>query len=156
MVSLAESKGISLAEAQQMSQYVTEMAAREGLQFNFAASKTANTLNAHRFLHLAKSHEKQSEAKERLMRAYFVEGKFIDKPQIFEKLATELGIEKAELDQFFSDSLYLKEVQQDIQAAQAAGVRGVPHFRINGTQNISGAQGKAAFSKALREAYKRL
>jgi uncharacterized lipoprotein NlpE involved in copper resistance len=73
--SLAESKGISLKEARNMAQYVTDMAKSVGLTYDFEKALAVNTLNAHRFTHLAKTLRKQNEAEEGLLDAYFVLGK---------------------------------------------------------------------------------
>ena len=72
---LAMHKGVSVQEAERMNDYVTKMAAEVGLRYRFDLAVPANTFNAHRLLHFAKTQDKQSEAKERLMQAYFTEGK---------------------------------------------------------------------------------
>ena len=72
---LAMHKGVSVQEAERMNDYVTKMAAEVGLTYRFDLAVPANTFHAHRLLHYAKTQGKQSETKERLMQAYFTEGK---------------------------------------------------------------------------------
>jgi predicted DsbA family dithiol-disulfide isomerase len=50
---------------------VAELARAEGLDFDFGAALTVNTLDAHRLLHLAADLGVGDAAKERLLRAHF-------------------------------------------------------------------------------------
>src|ERR1700739_803922 len=64
---LSEHKGVSLDEAKRMNDYVTQMAAKAGLVYNFDKAVVANSFNAHRFVHFAKHNGKQNEAEEKLI-----------------------------------------------------------------------------------------
>ena len=59
---LSEHKGISIQEAERMNAYVTDMAAKEGLTYNFDKTVVANSFKAHQFAHFAKQYSKQDEA----------------------------------------------------------------------------------------------
>ena len=72
---LADTKGWQPGYARQMTDQVTEMAAQVGLTYNMDRVVLANSLNAHRFTHLAKTHGLGSEAEEALFCAYFTDGK---------------------------------------------------------------------------------
>ena len=72
---LATSKGWSMDQTREITANVVEMAKSEGLDFDFEKAVVANTRNAHRLIHLAKSAGKGNEMKERLLAAYFSEGK---------------------------------------------------------------------------------
>ena len=52
---LAESKGWSLKQAQDAVQYVTDMAAKAGLEYHLDRAVVANSMDAHRLSHLAKN-----------------------------------------------------------------------------------------------------
>src|SRR3546814_7161608 len=54
---------------------VTSVARSVGLEYDFSALQHTNTVKAHELLHYAKEHGKQLQAKERLLRAYFIEGR---------------------------------------------------------------------------------
>jgi len=61
---LSERKGWSLEQTRQITQNVTEMAAKVGLQYHFEKAIAANSLDAHRFIHLANKHGLQDAAEE--------------------------------------------------------------------------------------------
>ena len=150
---LAEHKGISIEEAKQMHAYVTEMAAKSGLQYNFDIAIPANSFNAHRFLHFAKQHGKQGEAEEKLFSAYFTEGKNIDDAQTIMAIAAELGLDTSALALAMGSDAFVQDVIADVQEAQQIGVRGVPFFVFNRKYAISGAQESDAFLQTLEKAY---
>ena len=83
---LAEAKGWSLQQAQEATQYVTDIAQKVGLTYNMDKAVVANSFDAHRFLHLAKEHGVQDAAKERVLKAYFTEGVNICKKLIIKCL----------------------------------------------------------------------
>src|SRR6187402_829696 len=64
--------------AQTMIENMTDNAKRSGLDFHFEKAVLANSLNAHRLLHLAKKHNLSNELKEQLLKAYFTEGKDVN------------------------------------------------------------------------------
>ena len=85
---LARKYGMTIAQAEQANQQMTQRAAADGLEFRFDLIHGGNTFDAHRLLHLAKDHGLQPEMKERLLRATFTEGLPVaDKPTLV-RLAT--------------------------------------------------------------------
>ena len=68
---LARKYGMTIAQAEQASQQMTERAAADGLEFRLDLIRGGNTFDAHRLLHLANDHGLQPELKERLLRATF-------------------------------------------------------------------------------------
>lgn len=148
---LAKKKGISLEEAQKMNEYVTGMAAEEGLTYDLGNAVVANSRNAHRLLHLAKSKGKQAEFKEALLRGYFEEGKNIDDLETLKELGKQAGLNPDEIETTFSSADFTEEVIQDIQRAQQIGVQGVPFFVINEKFALSGAQPTDTFKQALQK-----
>jgi predicted DsbA family dithiol-disulfide isomerase len=150
---LAEHKGISVEEAKQMHAYVTEMAAKSGLQYNFDIAIPANSFNAHRFLHFAKQHGKQGEAEEKLFSAYFTEGKNIDDATTIMAIAGELELDLSALALAMGSDAFVQDVIADVQEAQQIGVRGVPFFVFNRKYAISGAQESDAFLQTLEKSY---
>ena len=150
---LAEHKGISLDEAKRMNDYVTQMAAKAGLTYNFEKAVVANSFNAHRFVHFAKHHGKQGEAEEKLFHAYFTDGKNIDDFETLINLGAEIGLDTVSLKAALDAGLYGDDVRQDIYEAQQVGVRGVPFFVFNDKYAVSGAQESSVFSEVLGKAY---
>jgi predicted DsbA family dithiol-disulfide isomerase len=150
---LAKHKGMSLDQAKQMNDQVKQMAAQEGLVYNFDKSVVANSFNAHRFVHLAKNHGKQGEAEEQLFQSYFTDGKNIDDTTTLIELGRQIGLDPIAVSTVLSSETYGEEVNNDIEEAQALGIRGVPFFVFDRKYAVSGAQDINAFKQALEKAY---
>jgi predicted DsbA family dithiol-disulfide isomerase len=148
---LAAKKGISMQEAQKMTDYVIGMATEEGLNYDMDNAVVANSRNAHRLLHYAKSKGKQVEFKEALLLAYFEKGKNIDDLATLKELASNVGLDANEVGQVYSSPAYTEDVIKDIQRAQQIGVQGVPFFVINEKFALSGAQSTDTFKQALQK-----
>src|SRR3546814_14427827 len=71
---------------------VTSVARSVGLEYDFSALQHTNTVKAHELLHYAKEHGKQLQAKERLLRAYFIEGRHIGHVDELAQLAAVIGL----------------------------------------------------------------
>ena len=150
---LADKKGWTLDYAKQMNGHVTKMAAEVGLQYNMDKAVVANSFNAHRLIHLAKSHGLNNEAKERLLKAYFTEGKNIDDTQTLVQLGTEIGLDAAEIEQVLATDAYASDVNEDLAQAQNYGIQGVPFFVYDNKYAISGAQAVPVFEDTLNKAF---
>ena len=150
---LAKHKGISLEEAKEMNNRVTELAKHVGLDYHFDKAVVANTFNAHQFLHFTKKSKRQNEAKERLMHAYFTEGKNIDDLSTLIELGKEVGLDSEDLKVKLENNAYSGEVIEDINEAQKLGIRGVPFFVFDRKFGISGAQDVAVFLQTLEKAF---
>ncbi len=148
---LSEIKGWSLEQAEQMNQRVTEIAAAVGLEYNLNQAIVANSMNAHRFSHLAKKHQLQNEAEERLFYAYFTEGKNTDDLETLVQLGTDIGMNAEEIRSVLLGNEYSEEVKQDVDEARQLGVSGVPFFVLNRKYAISGAQESPVFLNALKQ-----
>ncbi|WP_460994857.1 DsbA family oxidoreductase [Spirosoma harenae] len=150
---LAEVKGWSLDQAQQMNDRVTAMAREVGLDYHFDQAVVANSWDAHRFVQLAKSHGLGDAAEERLFRAYFTEGKNTADHTTLVELGTDIGLEASEVKQVLASDAYTTEVRQDLYEAQQLGIRGVPFFVLNRRYAVSGAQPSETFQGALETAW---
>ena len=153
---LAESKGMSVGQAQGMMDNVVQVAKNVGLDYNFEISKVANTFMAHRFAHIAKSFGKQDEVEEALFKSYFCNGVNLDDMESLLKIADEISIPrdivKSKLESDFAES----EVRQDIYEAQQVGVQGVPFFVFDRKYAVSGAQDPQVFLQTLEAAYEEM
>jgi predicted DsbA family dithiol-disulfide isomerase len=148
---LAERKGWTIDQAKQISNQVVERAAEVGVVFNMAEVKPANTLNAHRLLHLAKMLGVQIEAKELLLNAYFTTGQNISDWGVLETISDQLNIPSNAFHELRTGELYKAEVENDIYEARTMGVSGVPCFVFERKYGISGAQPQAHFVQTLKE-----
>lgn len=146
-------KGWSKEQASETIAYVTNIAHQVGLQFNFDKAVVANSFDAHRLSHLAKTYNLQNELEEKLFSAYFTEGKNTADYETLLQIANEVGLDKAEVSTMLNGNTFANEVHQDIEQAQQIGVRGVPFFVLNQKYAISGAQESDTFLQALHKAY---
>ncbi|GAB3008098.1 DsbA family oxidoreductase [Cyclobacterium sediminis] len=148
---LAESKGVTLSKATEMTQYVTDQAALEGLDFQMQNAVVANTFRSHRILQLALTQGKQQAMKERLLEAYFIEGKNIDDMGILSNLSSEVGLTNVE--EITKTDTFSDEVKRDILASKQMGIQGVPFFVFNRKYGISGAQETKVFAEAINQSF---
>lgn len=148
---LAGHKGMPRDQVEQMLANVTGVAEKAGLQYRFDLLQHTNTVKAHELLHFAKAHGLQHKLEERLMSAYFTEGKHVGRIDDLVALAVEVGLDADAARQALETEQYLPAVRQDQAQARAYGIQGVPFFVIDGQYGISGAQPPAAFENVLRD-----
>jgi predicted DsbA family dithiol-disulfide isomerase len=147
---LAQHKGISREQAAAMQARVAAFGADAGLEYRFGLVKHTNTVMAHRLLHLAKSHGRQLEMAERLMAAYFSEGRHLGRDEELAALAADVGMDRDEALRALRDGEYLDAVRADEAMAGLSGIRGVPFFLIDDRYALQGAQPPEVFEAALR------
>lgn len=150
---LAEKKGISIGQAQEMNNYVTRMAAEAGLTYHLDRAIVANSFNAHRLSHLAKVNNRGDQMEEHLFRAYFTEGKNIDDPETLRQLGIGAGLDSVDIDMLLQSDAYAGDVKHDIAEAQYLGIQGVPFFVMDNKYAISGAQAVPVFTQTLNKAF---
>jgi predicted DsbA family dithiol-disulfide isomerase len=136
-----------------MTTRVAELAKAEGLDFDFGAALTVNTLDAHRLLHLAADLGVGDAAKERLLRAHFTEGADLSDQDTLARLLTEAGADEPRVRAVLASDEYADAVRADFDEARMLGANGVPFFVIDRTYGVSGAQSAETFLHALRTAY---
>lgn len=150
---LAERKGQSLEWSKQAHAQVTEMAAGEGLTYNYDKAVVANSFDAHRIVQLAKKYGKGDAMEEHLFMAYFTDGKDVADHAVLAELATSIGLEANEVKSVLSSNAFTDAVNADINTAAQLRINGVPFFVINNKYGVSGAQAPATFSQALNKAW---
>jgi predicted DsbA family dithiol-disulfide isomerase len=148
---LAQHKGLPKDQVEQMLSHVTTIASEVGLDYRFDQLKHTNTLLAHELLHFAKSHGRQVEMKERLLKAYFTEGIHLGTVDNLVTLAGEIGLDPVEARAALESRSFGDDVQADIAQARAYGINGVPFFVVAGKYGISGAQSPETFMQVLQQ-----
>ncbi|TPW76625.1 DsbA family oxidoreductase [Schumannella soli] len=146
---LSDRKGVSREQAGQMIQRVTGIAESVGLDYHYDDIHQTNTVLAHELLHWAKSQGRQLDLKERLLKAYFVDGRHVGRPEDLADLAAEIGLDRDEALAVLNDHRHLADVKADVAQAAAYGINGVPFFVIDGKYGVSGAQESATFQQVL-------
>jgi predicted DsbA family dithiol-disulfide isomerase len=142
----------SEAKYLQITNHITEVAAQEGLHFDFKRQNISpNTRSAHRLIWFAKKHGKQIEMKEALMKAYFEEGVGLTKSENLISISANLRLDMEETKNFLNSTEGLVEVTtEEMQNAQR-GISSVPFYIINNQYGVSGAQPSEVFAKAFLE-----
>ncbi len=148
---LAESKGMTMEQVEQMSQGVVERANAVGLSFDLDNAIVANTFNAHRLLHLAKERQVQNDLKEALLEAYFTNGANLNNKETLATHVAKVGLDKEEVLKVLTSNSYSSAFRDDVNAARQMGIQGVPFFVFNKKYAISGAQPIEAFKQALQQ-----
>lgn len=135
---------------------VEAVAAEEGLLFRHHASLRANTVDAHRLLHLALETGGpglQGALKEALLSAYFVETENVADHTTLTRIATGVGLDADRVAAVLGSSEYADAVETDIREASALGANGVPFYVIDRKYGISGAQSADVFTDVLERAW---
>lgn len=136
----------------QLTNHVKEVAAGEGLQFNYEKqTMSPNTRDAHRIIWLAKEYGLQIKMKEALMNAYFEKGVDLTKRENLIQIAAELGLEHNLVKEMLDSDKGMIEVEYLEQLNYKRGVSGVPFYIINDKYGVSGAQPTETFKQVFKE-----
>jgi predicted DsbA family dithiol-disulfide isomerase len=150
---LAAKYGTTVAAARQMQQRVTDAAAGEGLDFNLDVAVPANTVDAHRVIHLAERAGLQGAMKERLLKAHFTDGEAVGEAETLVRLAVEVGLEEDAVRSLLDGAELTDAVRADESEARTLGINGVPFFVIDRRYGVSGAQPSEHLLEALQTAW---
>ena len=135
--------------AQPMYDRMTEEAEKEGLNFNLNnIKKTPNTVLSHLLIKLAKKTNVQNQVKEKIYHSYFTEGLDIGNKEILINIATDFGIKKSDVNNFFNPD-NVEKVNSYIGIAKEKGINSVPFFEI-GKDFVSGAQSSANLESLIK------
>jgi len=144
-------RGYPADRVEGMLERVTGIAESVGLHYDYDALQHTNTVLAHQLIHYAKAHGRQLEMKERLLAAYFEQGRHVGRIDDLADLAAELGFDRDDVVRSLSADEYLDAVRADQELALEYGIQGVPFFVIDGKYGVSGAQDPATFASVLTQ-----
>ncbi|WP_456285210.1 DsbA family oxidoreductase [Microbacterium sp. JZ101] len=150
---LVAHKGMAREQVEQMLERVTDVAAGAGLAYRFDILQHTNTVKAHELIHHAKANGRQLEVTERLMRAYFTEGRHVGRIDDLVDIAAEAGLDPDGAREALESGRHLPDVRRDQEQARAYGINGVPFFVIDGKYGVSGAQPPQAFAQVARQVW---
>lgn len=113
-----------------------------------------NTLAAHALIAFAQraGSVAASDMKERLLKAYFVDNRFIGSADVLTEISREAGLDAQAANAFVTDPLQLQAVARADAQARGMGIDGVPFFIFNRKLSISGAQEPGALLAAMQQA----
>ena len=150
---LAKKYGKSVAEMEQFQRQMADMAAAEGIDFQWQKAQSGNSFNAHRMIHLAESHGLADAAKEAFFQAYMTEGLAIGKREVVEQVAARIGLNSDEVKAVLDSDRFEQEVRMDERIArEQLEINGVPFFVFNQKIGVSGAQPPEVFLQAIQQA----
>jgi predicted DsbA family dithiol-disulfide isomerase len=150
---LAKKYGMSVSKAGAAIDNMTQVAAADGLEFHFEMTRSGNTFDAHRVLHLARERGVQDAVKERFLRGYMTEGSPIGEREALVDLAGQAGLDREEVRAMLAGTQYAAEVRAEEDQARKLGVSGVPFFVMGGRYAVSGAQPASVLLGAIEKAW---
>ena len=149
--SFAKSHGMTVEQAKSRFNMFTENAKSVGLTYRYDIIQMTNTFDAHRLAKWANGFGKEPALTDRLMKAYFTEGKNLSDYETLVDLAKEMGLNGEEALKVLSENKYADQVKAEMNEARQIGVQGVPFFVINRKYGISGAQQEDYFTATLEQ-----
>ena len=85
--------------------------------------------------------------------AYFTQGRSVQDHESILDIASEIGLDTAEVEAVLKSDRYAADVRADEQLARQLGINGVPFFLIESKWAVSGAQPAEALVQALRHVW---
>jgi predicted DsbA family dithiol-disulfide isomerase len=152
---LARKYRITPQQARDAQAALTATAAQEGLDFRLGDARSANTFDGHRVLQFAAEHGRQGAMKERLMRAYFAEGRLLSDPATLRELGLAADLPGAELDEVLVGEHFADRVREDERLAAQLGISAVPTFIVDRKVGVTGAQPPELLLEMLRRGWER-
>ncbi len=141
------------AKVKQMFDYVSTVAAEEGLAFNFDAIPcTTNTRDAHRLILLAATYQLQWPLTDALYTAYFSDGADLNDHTTLTQLAVQVGMPAEAVHDLLSTDAFNEIVTRSQLTAVQLKITGVPFFIFNRKLAVSGAQSVEYFLQAIDQA----
>jgi predicted DsbA family dithiol-disulfide isomerase len=130
---------------------VRRMFEANGLAYNPHPEIVPNTMRALRVTELARERGLHEQVHDRLMEAYWEEGRNIGDPAELTALAVEAGLEPGDVDDVLDGDLYADRVRASTAEAQAVGISGIPAFVLDSRLLVLGAQPRAVFEQAFAQ-----
>ncbi len=128
---------------------VRGMFERAGLGYNPPPQIVPSSRLALRLTEQARDRGLHEPVHDRLMDAYWAEGKDIGDPETLRELASEAGLQ--ELDGVFEGEAHLQRVLASTAEAQSLGITGIPAFLLDSKLLILGAQPREVFERAFEQ-----
>jgi predicted DsbA family dithiol-disulfide isomerase len=120
---------------------ITEIAAAEGITFNFNnIRRTPSSVDAHRLIRHIAPLGIANTLVQLIFRAHFIEGLDIGNPEILAAIAATQGLDPQVSMAFLNSGEGTEFVHAENLHAHRLGINGVPCFLIDGDQAIAGAQ----------------
>ena len=118
----------------------------------FAPAETIpNTRDALRLTELARDRVLHEPFHDRLMDAFWGEGRDLGDPDVLRELAAEVELDAAEVEDVLASDAYLDRVLASTSEAQSIGINGIPAFLLDGKLLVLGAHPRETFDRAFEQ-----
>lgn len=125
-------------------------AAEVGLDYRWDQTVGGNSYDAHRLIHFARFQGLEEPVTDRIMRAWFTEGRSIGDHDVLTELATEAGLDADEVRGVLAQDSFGAEVRADLDLATRIGITAVPTFVLDQRFGVTGVQPVKIMLGALR------
>jgi predicted DsbA family dithiol-disulfide isomerase len=132
-----------------MTAHVRSFFASRGLAYNPNPEVVPNSMRALRLTELARDLGRHEPAHDRLMDAYWSEGQDLGDIEVLRRLAAELELPAAEVDDVLESERYRERVEESTRHAAAIGANAVPAFLLRRRLLVLGAQPEEVFEEAF-------
>jgi predicted DsbA family dithiol-disulfide isomerase len=122
---------------------------RAGLAYNPPAEVVPSTKLALRVTELARDRGLHRPVHDRLMDAYWEEGRDIGDPETLGELAGEAGLD--DIDPALAGDAYMPRIEASTQQAASIGITGIPAFLLDERLLVLGAQPREVFEQAFAQ-----
>jgi len=149
---ITEKYGISVEQSEQNRAMIKQRGSDVDYEFgNRGGGRIYNTFDAHRLLHWAKEHYKQTELKLALFDLYFKQSGDPSDHQQLLKVVKSIGLDYQRAEKILASKQYEQDVRELQRKYQSSGINSVPAVIVNNKHLISGGQSAEVFEQALRE-----
>jgi predicted DsbA family dithiol-disulfide isomerase len=130
-----------------MTEHVRSFFERAGLTYNPHPDVVPNSRSALRLTELARDRGLHEPVHDRLMEAYWAEGRDIGDPETLAELIADVGLDDA--DEVLLGDAYAERVAASTAEAQTLGIHAIPAFVLDSRLLILGAQPREVFEQAF-------
>ena len=152
---LAMKYGMSPDQVKAGHDRLTAFGAEVGMAFEFDRIQLGSTFDAHRLARAGRGTAVEGALIERLFAAYFTEGQLLSDHRVLLAAAMAAGMSPDVARAVLGSDAHAGDVRADERAARESGITGVPHFVIDGTWAVPGAQDVDTLLVALGRAWER-
>jgi predicted DsbA family dithiol-disulfide isomerase len=127
------------------------MFATAGLEYAPPPDVVPNSKDALRLTELARERGLHEPVHDRLMDAYWTEGRNIGDREVLKEVAVEAGLDAEEVDDVLAGNAYADRIAASTAQAAGVGVTGVPAWVLDGRLLVLGAQPREVFDAAFAQ-----
>jgi predicted DsbA family dithiol-disulfide isomerase len=134
-----------------MTDHVRSFFGSRGLDYNPHPEVVPNSLRALRLTELGRDLGRHPAVHDRLMDAYWSEGRDIGQVEVLRSLAAEVDLPAEAVDDVLTGELYRDRVESSTREAVAIGANAVPAFLLDRRLLVLGAQPEELFEQAFSQ-----